>query len=108
MVRIFLNDTAGQDGIYVNLDNTKSTNKFEMTLDDFTNRVKTTLAAYPFTDVRSECKNTNFPFSKNYLDPKAWREEMTVLYPRIKDAGVTRFLLSVSVLATALFAALAF
>ena len=108
MVRIFFNDTAGRDGVYVNLNNTKNTGKFEMTLDEFTSRVSATLEAYPFNNVRETCSNNKFNFNQTYLDPKKWREEMTVLYPRIKDAGVTRFLMSLSVLASAVVAALVF
>lgn len=38
MVRIFFNDTAGQDGIQVDLDN-KNAQNFELTLDQFESRV---------------------------------------------------------------------
>ena len=42
MVRIFFNDTAGKDGIQIDLEN-KNNQHFEMTLDQFTTRVQASL-----------------------------------------------------------------
>ena len=47
MVRIFFNDTAGKDGIQVDLNN-KDNSTFVLRLDDFVQRVTNTLATYQF------------------------------------------------------------
>jgi hypothetical protein len=107
MVRIFFNDTAGQDGVYVNLKD-QSTTKFEMTLDDFITRLDMSLAQYEFEDVRDTCKNREFKFNQTFYDPKKWRNQMNVLYPHIKDGALSSFFFSMTVLAGAVLATLAF
>ena len=99
MVRIFFNDTAGTDGIQVDLDN-KENKKFEMSLDQFTQRVTASLGAYQFNDVRATCKNEGFAYNQTFYNATTWREEMTVLYPKIKNSAMSYYLSSVLAMVT--------
>lgn len=80
-----------------------------MTLDEFVDRITKSLATYPFVDVRTTCTDNAFTYNQTFFNGTEWRNDMTLLYPKMKPkSALSSLSLSLFALVAALSAYLLF